>query len=301
MSTVALAQHQPDKVYDPADLHSEGILRGQLLSNLLRPLGVSLTGGRLLDLGCGYGGHAIAAARRGAEVTAVDISEHKIEVLARRVATECFPSTGSLSYQQADVAAGLPLPDAAFDTALSLGVIEWVPLNVPHGDPRCVQRDALAEVARVIKPGGAYVMGTKNRWYPNYLLHEPQMRWPLVNYMPRPAAQTYTKLMYKRDYRTYTHSLEGWRSLFLEAGFHSVEAFLPVYFYQFPLALLSTDGSRHDISTVVANAEAQVPPEYYQMAHRGRAANLRKLFLSMMTRMKLEKFFWPAFVFIARK
>ena len=59
-------------------------MRGTLLSWLPEDLG----GRRVLDAGCGTGAFAVEAARRGAEVVAVDIAPKLIEVARERAALE---------------------------------------------------------------------------------------------------------------------------------------------------------------------------------------------------------------------
>ncbi len=74
----------------------------------------------------------------------------------------------------------LPYPDEVFDVILSNEVIEHV------------QDDglALAEMARVLKPGGRLVLFCPNRWYPvetHGIYWRGQYRFgniPLVNYLP---------------------------------------------------------------------------------------------------------------------
>lgn len=98
---------------------------------------------KVLDLGCGVGRHALAYARLGLEVTAVDMAEAGLSELRRSseqegldIATQLAPMTD------------LPFAAGAFDHVLSFNVIY-------HGDPLIV-RAAVAEIARVLKPGGTY-------------------------------------------------------------------------------------------------------------------------------------------------
>jgi len=53
----------------------------------------------ILDLGCGTGGHALPLARRGYEVTGVDLSEHMLE-RARQKAAEAGLA---ISFHQGDI------------------------------------------------------------------------------------------------------------------------------------------------------------------------------------------------------
>lgn len=62
--------------------------RDQMRATLLSWLPGDLTGRRILDAGCGTGALATEAARRGADVVAVDISPKLVELAARRSAEE---------------------------------------------------------------------------------------------------------------------------------------------------------------------------------------------------------------------
>ncbi len=58
--------------------------RDEMRGLLLSTLPTDMHGMRLLDAGCGTGALAIAAAERGAEVVAIDVSQGLIDVAARR-------------------------------------------------------------------------------------------------------------------------------------------------------------------------------------------------------------------------
>ncbi|MEO0501020.1 MAG: magnesium protoporphyrin IX methyltransferase [Pseudomonadota bacterium] len=58
--------------------------RDEMRDLLLSTLPADMQGMRLLDAGCGTGALAIAAAERGAEVVAIDVSKNLIEVAAKR-------------------------------------------------------------------------------------------------------------------------------------------------------------------------------------------------------------------------
>jgi tellurite methyltransferase len=103
------------------------------------------TGGALkvLDLGCGVGRHALAYARLGLDVTAVDMAEQGLSELRRASLEE-----GLTIATQVAAMTELPFETSSFDHVLSFNVIY-------HGDPLIV-RAAIAEIARVLKPGCSY-------------------------------------------------------------------------------------------------------------------------------------------------
>lgn len=95
-------------------------------------------GCRLLDLGCGAGETSVYFAKRGAKVTALDISPEMVALgrsLAARHKTAVDFMTGA--------AEKLPFPDGSFDAVFCNGVLHHVDL-LP----------ALHEVRRVLRPGG---------------------------------------------------------------------------------------------------------------------------------------------------
>jgi demethylmenaquinone methyltransferase / 2-methoxy-6-polyprenyl-1,4-benzoquinol methylase len=100
-------------------------------------------GSRALDVATGTGDLALALARRGAEVVGADFSEGMLE-RAREKATE---APGRLSFEWADALA-LPYEDASFDAAtVGFGARNFARLG-----------DGLAEMARVVRPGGRVVV-----------------------------------------------------------------------------------------------------------------------------------------------
>ena len=99
---------------------------------------------RVLDLGCGAGHTALFFAPHVAEVHALDLSEPMLEQ-GRRLAAE--RSLSNLHWHCGE-AESLPFPDAHFDLVTSRQ-------SAHHYED--LDR-ALAEVARVLKPGGKFLV-----------------------------------------------------------------------------------------------------------------------------------------------
>lgn len=74
--------------------------RDAMRANLLSWLPADLTGKRLLDAGCGTGALSLEAARRGAEVVAIDVSPTLIGLARERVGTI---RTGSIDFRVGDM------------------------------------------------------------------------------------------------------------------------------------------------------------------------------------------------------
>jgi SAM-dependent methyltransferase len=146
---------------------------------------VSLNGARILDAGCGIGTWSGEFRRRfSPHVEAIEI-----EAEAAKKAQESTPHVL--------VAAGemLPYKTGHFDFVFSNEVIEHVQDD----------RQTVAEMVRVTRPGGRIVIFCPNRWYP---VEQHGHYWrgkyyfgntPLINYLPdfirnrlAPHVRTYT-------------------------------------------------------------------------------------------------------------
>lgn len=113
-------------------------------------------GKKILDLGCGLGTDLSRFAKGGAEVTGVDISSRAVEL-----ATQNFEQRG-LQGQFAQMNGhALDLPDNYFDFVYCHTVLHFT--NKPES--------LVAEINRVLKPGGEALIMTINRASWLYFLH----------------------------------------------------------------------------------------------------------------------------------
>ena len=96
-------------------------------------------GERVLDVAAGNGNASLAAARRGAQVTATDYVTSLLDLTQTRAASDGL----TIVTQQADAEA-LPFPDGSFDAVLSTFGVMFTPN----------QDQAVAELIRAVRPGG---------------------------------------------------------------------------------------------------------------------------------------------------
>jgi SAM-dependent methyltransferase len=123
-------------------------------------------GEQVLDVACGHGNAALAAARRFCQVTGVDYVPALLERARQRAAAEGL----EVSFQEGD-AEDLPFGDACFDVVLSTCGAMFAP----------DQERTAAELLRVCRPGGR--IGMVN-WVPDGYIGE--LFRTIGRYLPPP-------------------------------------------------------------------------------------------------------------------
>lgn len=106
-------------------------------------------GQSILDVGCGDGALACAAAAGGALVTGVDPDPAMVTAARLRAAKSDVPATFMAGRIEQ-----LPFPNASFDIVAAVTVLCFV--QDPAG--------AIREMGRVLRPGGRLVLGELGRW-----------------------------------------------------------------------------------------------------------------------------------------
>ena len=169
-------------------------------------------GGRLLNLGCGHGADFLPF-RQHFDLYGVDFSSEMLR-FARKYSRKF---NFSVSLALADISR-LPYADGSFDRAISVATYHHL-----KGEGR---QAGLAELRRVLKPGGEAFITVWNRWQPGF--------W----FKPREIAVPWRKkgeTLYRYYYLFSYPELEG---LVRKAGFEVLESF-PESSYRFPLKFFS--------------------------------------------------------------
>lgn len=133
----------PDSEFRP--LHQINPLRLGWIEGL-----VPLAGRRVLDVGCGGGILSDSMARKGADVTGIDLSTKALKV-AQLHALEA--GTQGVSYREISAEAMAAEQPASFDVVTCMEMLEHVP------DPASV----VSACAALVKPGGWVFFSTINR------------------------------------------------------------------------------------------------------------------------------------------
>jgi len=146
-------------------------------------------GKRLLEIGVGLGTDFIRFVRAGALATGVDLTEHAVQLVRRRLELEGLDA----EVRTAD-AESLPFDDSSFDRVYSWGVLHHTPNT----------RKAVSEAIRVLAPGGqaCVMLYARHSWvaYGLWVKHGPLAGRPLrslgdvlASHMESDGTKGYTK------------------------------------------------------------------------------------------------------------
>jgi SAM-dependent methyltransferase len=121
--------------------NESNLINGHYCRPAILDLAGDVAGRRILDAGCGSGPLSAALRDRGAAVTGFDSSAKMVELARRRLGPDA-------DLRVADLGSPLPYPDAAFDDVIACLVLHYLQDWTA----------ALAELRRVLKPGGRLIV-----------------------------------------------------------------------------------------------------------------------------------------------
>jgi len=139
----------------------------------------------LLDIGTGSGDKAHELSKRVKSVTSVDLVDERKNKKGYR-------------FQQVKDET-LPFESELFDVVVTNHVVEHTPNQGKH----------IAEVRRVLKPGGFIYLATPNKFW----LNDPHYKLPLISWMPRSVSERYLYLVQKAEWDIYPVSHFGIKKL----------------------------------------------------------------------------------------
>lgn len=145
--------------------------------------------GDVLDLACGSGHQTLAWSERGYRVTGLDFDRDLMLAGRARLARA---EARAAAWTQGD-ATSLPFRGASFDLVFNNSLLEHVP----------AWRAVLAETARVLRPGGVFVMYTTNRACP---LQQEVNHFPFYPWLPDPLQRRVLAwiMAHRRDMVNFT-------------------------------------------------------------------------------------------------
>jgi ubiquinone/menaquinone biosynthesis C-methylase UbiE len=146
---------------------------------------------RVLEVGFGAGTDFIQWLRAGARVSGIDLTEEALANVRHRIEVYGLPQPESLQVADAE---NLPFPPNTFDLGYSWGVLHHTPDTAK----------ALAELVRVVRPGGEIKVMLYNRhglyawkmWFKHALLTGrpwKNLRWVLWNYVESVGTKGFTQ------------------------------------------------------------------------------------------------------------
>lgn len=204
----------------------------------------------IVDIGAGWGAVSMGLARMGHRLIAIDSNIETLEFLTIRAEQEDLDNICCIRMDPLDLSP-LPLHNSVADLLVFNGVLEWIGTATKTGDPRDLQRKALVDAYRVLKPGGELYLAIESRYGHSYwrgAIDHPKTRF--TSLMPRRLASIYTRRKGLGDYRTYTHGYSGLKSLLQEAGFYKIAFYAPYPEYRFPERIIPIDERRVFINAV---------------------------------------------------
>jgi ubiquinone/menaquinone biosynthesis C-methylase UbiE len=287
------------------DLELEGLQRlgfargnRKIIEFLEHELG-SMNRFQVLDLGCGYGGISLALAQRANRVVSVDRKlEPELAHLSNWARERSVKNVNIVNASALE----LPLESQSFDLLTVNGMLEWVGHANPHQPTEKLQRQALSEMARVLRPDGVLYLAIENRFYPAYLGRDPHTHQPLVSFLPRFMADWLSQALNHRRYDVYTHSRWHLETMFRNSGFKDVRFYVPVTNYYFPAGFAPIEDKaaiNHLLDSLDStDAPGNRDPQWTAQV-RGRYHRQKVLAWRVMLALGLQSMFAGAFVVLA--
>ena len=240
----------------------------------------------VLEIGIGFGQHTLEIAKRVKQLDTLEI--RWVNSMFTKIRCEQEGVT-NVSFKCGGDDCRVPFSDSSYDIVVLNLVLEWCAGALPSESRQAGQQRLLAEIHRVLKPGGIVQVNTKNRFAYRLLLggrdeHVFEMRFGSA--LPRWLLKLILRAKGKAQPPGYLHSYNALERLLRKAGLDTVQSYWAAPEMRFPISFIPVDA-------------ASVREARKQLSRQGhsRSTNL----LTRLTPASFVRHVMPGFFFIARK
>ena len=222
--------------------------RGKQITEILKTF-VDLEDSKILDIGCGTGGIAIAFALGDARVVASDPDKSALRICYARASEEKVEVDWLVSKGECS-----PFADSSFDVIICNDVIEHV------DSPKALAK----ELYRLLKNKGILHLTTPNKYSPYNILWDDHTGLPFITLMPRSLQDYYLKLSGLSDkglpYALRPLGYSRLRKMLTDAGFKIYENLLEedikkkVFHSQTDILRASRSSRRPEMTKILATS-----------------------------------------------
>ena len=194
----------------------------------------------VLEIGCSMGQHTRVMAPRCRRIAALDV----VPMQAKFARVWCDEDgLDNVSISAGGAKGTLPYDDASFDLVTLNYVLEWS-AGRAEDDPTAFHRRYLAEIARVLRPGGRLFLSTKNRYSLKYVLgqQDEHLGIRFGSALPRWLQHRRAPQADPDKLFGHLHSRSALEALLREAGFGTVRQMLAFPDSRYPLYMGDFDG-----------------------------------------------------------
>ncbi|MFH1453404.1 MAG: class I SAM-dependent methyltransferase [Armatimonadota bacterium] len=258
----------------------------------------------VLDVGCKWGGLTIPVSGYCKTIVGIDATYETVKFLDIRKRQMKKDNIHLASASALE----MPFKENSFDVVILNGVLEWLGygtsfdatkdygtkvsnLKIHNEKPDKMQKKALENIYRVLKPGGVLLIGIENRFGLHYFFGMPEDHANLkyVGLMPRGIANWYMKKKLNREFRTYTYSMPALRNILKSIGFNDIE-----FFASFP--------SYREPDYIFSLGKPELLKYFMKNHNKSMSKNpVKRAIWSFLVNTGLYKFFVPSFLVIAGK
>ena len=184
----------------------------------------------VLDYGCGVGGISFNLAKSCKHVYSIDQSIFRTRFIKSRYEHTAVSNITAIC---AGSSRFLPFPKDSFDIVVMNGVLEWMPISM-DGNPYQIQINALTEINRVLKKGGALYLAIENRFGYRYVIqrkgdshNQKKKKVQYITLFPRFLSNIYSHIIIGQPYRCYLYSYFGYKRMLKKTNFSKCDFYFP--------------------------------------------------------------------------